>query len=199
MDTVAKGSAHRLGTGHGGLPPQVCLRGFTLIEALVVMALLALLLGLAVPGVSGWRARQQLQASAENFWNGLMLARSQALLHQQHVTMCAVSSAGVCDVSATWSSGWQVFLDGNRNGQREPAERLLLERAQVPGSVFITGNSTVAHTIGYGADGRSEQLGGGFLAGTVSVCSAGQAQGWRLVINAVGRPRLEKAAVTDCP
>lgn len=174
-------------------------QGFTLLEALVVVAVLAVLLGLAVPGLTGVRERQQLQAQAEDFWSSLMLARAQALLHQQHVTVCASSTAGACDAAALWHAGWLVFVDANRNGQREAVERVLQQRAGSPAAVRITGNSTVNRLIGYGAEGRSESLTGAFQAGTVTVCAAGQSAGWQVVVNAVGRPRLEKAETPACP
>lgn len=173
--------------------------GFTLLEALVAMAVLAVLLGLGVPGLAGMRERQQLQAQAEDFWNSLMLARAQALLHQQHVTVCASKASGACDAAAGWHSGWRVFVDGNRNGQHDADEPLLLQRAAAPATIRITGNSTVSRTIGYGAEGRSESLSGAFQAGTVSVCASGLGSGWQVVINAVGRPRLEQAEMPSCP
>ena len=151
-----------------------------------------------LPGFAGLRARQQLQAQAEDFWNSLQLARVQAVLHQRHVTVCAASAAGMCDGAAGWHGGWLVFVDDNRNGLREGGERVLQQHGRAEG-VRITGNSTVSRWIGYGAEGRSENLNGGFQAGTVSVCSPGQIEGWRVVINAVGRPRLEKADWPDCP
>ena len=173
--------------------------GFTLVEAVVVLAVLAILVGLATPSLVGLRERQQLQAQAEDFWNSLMLARAQALLHQKHTTVCAASSTGVCDAAAGWHAGWLVFVDGNRNGQREADEPLLQQRGSAPAAVRIMGNSTVNHVIGYGAEGRSESLTGAFQAGTVRVCVPGQGDGWQVVLNAVGRPRLEKAAMPTCP
>ena len=174
-------------------------RGLTLVETLVVLAVLAVLLGLGVPGLTGWRERQQLQAQAQALWNSLMLARAQALLHQQRVSLCAVSATGVCAADAHWHGGWLVFLDGNRNGQRDAQERVIEQREAAPGTVRMVGNSTVTHVVGYNAEGRSETLKGVFQAGTVRVCTASQAQGWQVVINAVGRPRLEKTAMSSCP
>ena len=185
--------------GKTGAQRMARCRGFTLVEALVVLALLALVLGLAVPGLTGLRGRQQLQAQAEDFWNSLMLARAQALLEQQHVTVCAAASTAVCDAAAGWHSGWLVFVDANRNGSLDPQERLLQRREGAPVPVRLVGNSTVNHVVGYGPEGRSESLSGAFQAGTVRVCAAGQEQGWQIVINAVGRPRLERTDTPSCP
>ena len=189
---MAKAASASLGSG------AVCPSGFTLLEALVVLAVLSVLLGLAAPALTGLRERQQLQARAEAFWSSLMLARAQALLHQQHVTLCAASDRA-CDPAADWHAGWLVFVDANRNGQREADERLLEQVNGERDAVRIRGNSTVNRVIGYGAQGRSESLTGAFQAGTVRVCAPGQGEGWQVVLNAVGRPRLEKAGMPTCP
>lgn len=189
---MAKAASASLGSG------AVCTSGFTLLEALVVLAVLSVLLGLAAPALTGLRERQQLQARAEALWNSLMLARTQAVLHQQHVTVCTASN-GACDPAADWHAGWLVFLDPNRNGQRDADERLIEQVDALPGALRITGNATVNRIIGYGAEGRSESLTGAFQAGTVSVCTFGQSQAWQVVINAVGRPRLQKTEMATCP
>lgn len=172
-------------------------RGFTLPELLVVLVVLALLLGLAVPGFTQLRHQQRLQSQAEVFWNSLVLARAQAIRHQQHVTLCTASGSEQCDAAAAWHDGWLVFVDGNRNGRRDDGELLLLRQAPSQG-LHMTGNSTVNHWIGYGAEGRSESLSGAFQAGTVSLCARGLDKGWRVVINALGRPRLERTEAAAC-
>ena len=63
-------------------------QGFTLLEALVVMALLGTLLALAAPGLTGVRQKHQMQSQAEQLQSSLMLARSEALRRQQRVTVC---------------------------------------------------------------------------------------------------------------
>ena len=173
--------------------------GFSLIETLVVLTLLGILLGLAVPGMASWRHRHELQSVAEDVWNGLVLARSQALVHQQRVVLCPLSAQGVCDVQGQWQQGWQLFVDSNRNGQRDGQEPILLTRGALPAGTRLQGNSTVSRGVGYGAEGRSEGVSGGFQAGTFTLCRSGLSEGWRVVVNALGRPRLESAAAVECP
>lgn len=172
------------------------LRGFTLVEALVALVLLAVLVALAAPSLTGLRQRQQLRGLAEGFWNSLVLARAEAMARQQRVTVCALSAAGDCDATGPWQHGWLVFVDANRNGQREADELLLQRQGALPAGVSLVGNSPVRRGLAYAEEGRSVTVGGGFLAGTLTLCRAGQGEGWDVVVNAVGRPRLEKTA---CP
>jgi type IV fimbrial biogenesis protein FimT len=62
----------------------------------------------------------------------------------------------------------------------------------LPGFLKLQGNNTVDRYISYGPQGRSQSTTGAFQAGTLTLCGAGQAHVWRVVINAVGKPRLEK-------
>ena len=104
-------------------------RGFTLLEVLVVLALLAVLLSLAVPSLIGLRQKHQMQSQAEQLQASLLLARSEALRRQQRVTLCVRESsdgAGLgCASAGTWAQGWVVFVDGNDNGRREASETVL--------------------------------------------------------------------------
>lgn len=170
--------------------------GFTLVEALVVLVLMALLLTLAAPSLKGLRQRQQLRGQAEAFWNSLTLARAEAMARQQRVTVCAQSVVGDCDATGPWQRGWLVFVDTNRNGQREAEELVLQRQGTLPDGMSLVGNTPVRRALAYAEEGRSVSVSGGFLAGTLTFCQDGQGQGWNVVINAVGRPRLEAA---DCP
>jgi type IV fimbrial biogenesis protein FimT len=175
--------------------------GFTLLEALVVLALLALLLSLAAPSMKGLRQKHQMQSQAEQLQASLLLARTEALRRQQRVSLCvreSVAGAGpVCSTAGSWAQGWVVFVDGNDNARREAAETVLWVQEALPAWMTLQGNATVDRYISYGPQGRSQSVTGAFQAGTLTLCGTGQTQVWRVVINAVGKPRLEKADRTD--
>ncbi len=172
-------------------------RGFTLLEVLVVLALLAVLLSLATPSFQAMRQKHQMQSQAEQLQASLLLARSEALRRQQRVTLCvreSLNGSGPnCATAGTWSQGWVVFVDGNHNARREASETVLHLHPALPAFLTLQGNATVDRYISYGPQGRSQSTSGAFQAGTLTLCGGGQAHVWRVVINAVGKPRLEKA------
>jgi type IV fimbrial biogenesis protein FimT len=173
------------------------MRGFTLLEVLVVLALLAVLLVLATPSLQGMRQKHQMQSQAEQLQASLLLARSEALRRRQRVTLCVRETSAAaqqdCAWHGAWSQGWVMFVDGNDNARREPAETVLQVHPALPDFLTLQGNATVDRYISYGPQGRSQSTTGAFQAGTLTLCGTGQEQVWRVVINAVGKPRLEKA------
>jgi type IV fimbrial biogenesis protein FimT len=172
--------------------------GFTLLEALVVMALLGLMVSLAAPAMSALRQQHQLQAQAEGFFNSLVLARSEAVRRQQRVTLCARATDSACDATGTWQQGWLVFVDANDNAQRDAGEALLEVHTPVPTVLSLTVTSTAKAYFSYNAEGRSATANGAFMAGTWRFCRPGTDAGWQVVSNALGRPRLEKVKPLDC-
>ena len=58
-------------------------QGFTLIEVLIVVALIAITMGLVLPDYFGVSQRQQVQSLAENLRNKIELARDKALQQNQ--------------------------------------------------------------------------------------------------------------------
>src|SRR5580698_8232980 len=121
----------------------VCLRprhGFTLVETLAVVALLALIVVMATPSFVAWHVRDQVDARAKALASTLAYARSEALRRGARVTVCRIDAARGClatgqpchDGIADWSCGWAVLAE--RGGT------LSLLRAQpLLAAVSITG------------------------------------------------------------
>jgi len=187
--------------GFLGVEPQPTDRagGFTLLEALVVLAVVGVLVALAAPSVSGMRARHQLHAQAEGLLDSLVLARSEALRRQQRITLCPRALDNTCDATAPWQKGWLVFVDANDNAQREPEEPWIEVHGDVPSSIRVAVTSTVKGYFSYGSEGRSQSTGGAFMAGTWRFCQANAPVGWQVVSNALGKPRIEKYTPKTCP
>jgi type IV fimbrial biogenesis protein FimT len=67
-------------------------------------------------------------------------------------------------------------------------------------SMRLTGNQNVARYVSFTPTGSTRLIGGGFQAGTLTACRlspfGGEAR--QIVLNAVGRPRVQKSAVSSC-
>jgi len=172
--------------------------GFTLLEALVAMALVAVLAGIAAPAMGRLRQQHRLQAQAEDLFSSLMLARSEALRQQQRVTVCARTANDRCALAGPWTQGWLVFVDANENAQRESQEPLLQKHEALPAGFALEGNKWVSRYVSYDWEGRSQTISEAFQAGTLSLCQVDATQAWQLVINALGKPRLEKIPADGC-
>lgn len=173
--------------------------GFALLELLVVLAVVAVLTSMSAPAMTGLRQQHRLQAQAEGLLGSLQLARSEALRQQQRVTVCARTADERCASPGDWSQGWVVFADGNANAQRDTHEVVLQKRDALPKGFQLEGNTLVSRYVSYGPEGRSQTVSGAFQAGTLTLCSSASTQAWLLVINALGKPRLEKVASAGCP
>jgi len=83
--------------------------GFTLIEIMVAMSIIAILVGLMVPAYGQWNARTQLREAATEINGDMALARMAAMNRNQAVTVSVVLSGGQVVVSAADSSGAPVL------------------------------------------------------------------------------------------
>lgn len=171
--------------------------GWTLLEALVVLALMAALTALAAPALTQFRQKHQMQSQGERLLASLMLARSEALRRQQRVTLCVRGSDERCASEGSWGQGWLVFVDANDNASLDAQEQVLQVQGGVPVFLKLQGNAMVNRYVSFGAQGRSQTTTGAFQAGTLTLCRPGQTDIWRVVINAVGKPRLETAVTPE--
>jgi type IV fimbrial biogenesis protein FimT len=119
--------------------------GFTAIELMVTVAIMAVLMALAAPSftplIEGWRVRQ----AAEQLQSTLYYARSEAIKRGGRVVVqklpnntngCTTASA-----NTAWGCGWFVCEDQNRDGDCDTTDPVL-QRYDAPSQMRINRRST---------------------------------------------------------
>ncbi len=89
-------------------------KGFTLIELMVTLAVLAIVLGIAVPSFSGMLRDSRASSLGSELQGALQLARSEAVKRRKSVVVCRRNAAGSgCENGTDWAGGWLILADGN--------------------------------------------------------------------------------------
>ncbi|KAF1686163.1 pilus assembly protein [Pseudoxanthomonas broegbernensis] len=160
--------------------------GFTLIECLTVIAVVALLYGLALPGFQEALRRQHIATAMHLVSAQLAQARNTAITQRVPVTLCPSRGDGRCRDDPDWSAGWLLYRDPRRGNQPLAAADILRDvRQPLPGSVQVR-SSAGRQRVRYQPDGRS---GGSNL--TLQVCH-GPVLGGEIIVNNVGRVRTRR-------
>ncbi|MFC5499240.1 GspH/FimT family pseudopilin [Caenimonas terrae] len=175
-------------------------RGFTLIELMIVVAVATVLLGFGVPSMTALTNANKLTAASNAFLSSLRLARSEAFKRNGRVVLCKSRDGVACNPGGGWEQGWLVFHDANGDGVHDDGETVIQRGNPLPASLRFTGNSTVGRYVSFVASGSTRMMGGGFQAGTITVCnqSLERSEARQIVLNAVGRPRVQKVALDSC-
>lgn len=104
------------GTLHERHLGQQC--GFTAMEVLVSLSVVAILAALAAPSLQGFVNEQRLGSTMNELGNDLNLARAEAIKRNARVLLCARGeSSARCANTPDWQNGWLVCYDANSDDQ----------------------------------------------------------------------------------
>jgi type IV fimbrial biogenesis protein FimT len=84
------------------------LRGFTLIELMVTVAVAAILLAVGVPALNDALLGSKLTGHANEMVGSALLARGEAIKRNAVVSLCASADGSSCAASGSWEQGWIV-------------------------------------------------------------------------------------------
>ena len=91
--------------------PRAKARGFTLIELMITLVIIAILLAIGVPNMTDFIAEQRVRTIASDITSEIMFARAKAVEMSRRVIM---EKLGV-----GWDQGWRIYADVNDNGAFE--------------------------------------------------------------------------------
>ena len=173
--------------------------GFTIIELMVTLIVLAILIGIAGPSMRNFILQQRIKAAASEFQRGLSLARAEAIRRNQRVTLAAADT-GCSD----FSKGWRIFYDSTSgssvNQCFDGGETQVMRSDELDSALAVTwtnADSNKAYLIFTPTGGVTMANGAiGASSWSVSIPTIPAIQPRTICINFYGRTRTISGTVT---
>ena len=120
-------------------------RGFTLIELIVVVAMVSIMLSLAVPSFRSFISNYRITTAVNDFLQAVTVTRAEAIKTGKRVVMLPSDSSGCPSATGSWTNGWTIFVDNNRNFAYDSSAVLSSVAPRLPCS---TGSDTTVFNHG---------------------------------------------------
>ena len=170
-------------------------RGFTLVELMVVLSIVAILVGLAAPQFGTMLLRSRLSAHANDAVSSALLARGEAIKRNAPVSMCVSTDGAACGGSS-WEQGYLVMCrttDNSTCDEAGPSTLVLRYNRAMPGGWKMTEAASLTRVV-------FQPTGVGATPGAWTICRATPVGGERrqVRVSSTGRPSVTKEVSTDC-
>lgn len=151
-------------------------RGFTILELLVVLAVIAVVSAIVTPNFIRWRNNAKMRDAVDNLMGDLEMAKISAVKENNFVAVLFNPK------------GYRVFVDKANFWVRDDDERLLRDRKLPAGVTFDFGHSNWGFTNNrtrFNSRGRAN------VAGTAVIVNSGGQQR-DVIVSTLGRIRFER-------
>ena len=118
-------------------------KGFTLLELMITLAIVAIVMAIAVPNMSQFVKNDRLTSYTNALISDLMLARGKAVQRNQPTIVCASSDQATC-TGGDFKEGWIVAIDIDNDGTVGNADELIRVQNQIKGDIeYVDGGLNI--------------------------------------------------------
>jgi len=146
----------------GALIKRTTIRGFTLVEVLITIAIASILLTIAIPSFRYVTNSNRIAGEVNGLLGDLQFARAEAIKEGRTVTVCTSADGATCAGVTTWQSGWIVFSDPTDVGVVDPGETILRQQAAFSSTDTFNASNGVG-VITFNRDGYAIGIANGTL------------------------------------
>ena len=174
--------------------------GFTLLELMVVLAIVSIVSLLAMPDSSEYRNDNRLRAATNDLVVAMQASRAEAVGRNVATTLCKKNADSTgCTTDGGWQQGWLIFVDPDQDATVDVGEEVIKLHNPLGGQVTFYGTDGVADAITFRASGQTSID----STQTLIVCDErgfdGHAKG--MIVTILGRASVMSApdtGKTDC-
>ncbi len=123
-------------------------KGFTLVELMVTIAIVAILLAVGLPSFQGSFRSNRVATANNELLASIALARTEAIRSTRGAGLCAANAAGTACVDSTaWNNGWLVWTNNNTDQDFQAATDTLVRYVQPRQGIIFTVPVSAAATL----------------------------------------------------
>ncbi len=160
-------------------------RGFTALELIVAMTIVAVLVATGVPTLKSYSANLRMKTAMDSLKMDLVLARRHAVSHNTQTIMCPALTADVCSTEPIWQHGWIVFTDLNGDRDKQAGEPLLKSAGAI--ELLVISSPASRSNVRFFPNGSAAGSNG-----TILFCDQrGATYAGKIIVSNTGRIRAE--------
>ena len=164
--------------------------GFTLIELMVAISVLAILIGIGVPSMVEFLKNNRRAAAVNALVSDLQRGRSNAISTGIETVLCHSTTGAACSAAASpdWSDGWLLFVDTDADDTLDAGEVVLSRQGARNGLTMPSNRSGIVFRPGFRSLGS---FGTELPNGTFAVCVDGTDNDRFIIVSGSGSARLQ--------